>query len=154
MLDKEISGRMMLLDHLFKRRIREETAEFDLSHGKLPVLEYIIRSPGSTQRELASFMIHSPASITQVTKKLEQQGMIERRQDPDDLRCNRLYPTELGIKAANVNRAVFNKADQDMLSGFTDEEIELLAVFLSRMAKNLNICYDYPLTPPWKENET
>ena len=102
MQDREIIARMMLLNLLRCRRLRERTAGSGLYDGQLPILECLIDCPGSTQIQLAERLAVTPASIAQSTKRLQRAGLIEKRVDENNLRCNRLYATESGAAVWGV----------------------------------------------------
>lgn len=141
----------MLLNVLRGRRLRERNTGCGLHDGQLPVLECLIASPGCTQRQLARRLVVTPASIAQSTKRLQRAGLIEKRVEQDNLRCNRLYATENGIALAQEYRRNLDILDAETLHGFSVEEMQLLAGLLDRMIANINPEH-LSFSPPWKEN--
>ena len=81
---------------------------------------------------------HLKAPTVSVTLgRMENEGLVERRQDPMDLRTTRVYLTELG-KAHN--RRVCERLrglDTELMEGFSEEESELLKKLLERMRDNI-----------------
>ncbi len=152
MQDREIIARLMLLNLLRCRRLREKTAGGGLYDGQLPVLECLIACPGSTQIQLAERLVVTPASIAQSTKRLQRAGLIEKRVDESNLRCNRLYATESGVAVAKSYRQEFDLLDAETLSGLTAQDKKTLADLLERMIANLNYeKLDY--LRPWEETD-
>ena len=150
MQDREIIARMMLLNLLRCRRLRERTAGSGLYDGQLPILECLIDCPGSTQIQLAERLAVTPASIAQSTKRLQRAGLIEKRVDENNLRCNRLYATESGASVAKAYRQEFDQLDAETLAGLSYDDRKTLSELLERMGANLNYeKLDY--LPPWKE---
>jgi DNA-binding MarR family transcriptional regulator len=54
-------------------------------------LARLARQPGLSQNELASAAEVEPITIARTIDRLEAQGLVERRRDPQDRRINRLY---------------------------------------------------------------
>ncbi len=137
MTDGELGGRILLLNILRRNMMREETADCQLYHGQFPVLETIIHCPDTTQAMLAEQLHVTPASIALSTKRLEKAGLIERRVDPENRRCNLLQATEAGRVAADVYRRGFDAVEARTLAGFSEEDKQRLMELLNRMIKNL-----------------
>jgi MarR family transcriptional regulator, transcriptional regulator for hemolysin len=57
------------------------------------VLIRLDRSEGLKQSELAEILDLQPISLTRLLDRLAENGLIERRADPNDRRANRLYLT-------------------------------------------------------------
>ena len=57
------------------------------------MLVRIDRSEGLKQSELAEILDLQPISLTRLLDRLADNGLIERRADPNDRRANRLYLT-------------------------------------------------------------
>ncbi|MDO4572582.1 MAG: MarR family winged helix-turn-helix transcriptional regulator, partial [Clostridia bacterium] len=112
----------------------------------------IIRRPDCTQALLAEQLRVTPASIALSTKRLEKAGLIERRVDPDNRRCNRLRSTDEGAHAADTYRQCFNAVDSRTFRGFSEEERAQLASYLDRMIKNIAGSDTVPLFPFCKED--
>lgn len=149
--NREVTGRLMLLHLLRGKRLRERTSGGGLYDGQLPILEFLIHSPGCTQCQIAHWLCVSPASIAQSTKRLQKAGLIEKRVDADNLRCNRLYATESGIATAQEYRKTFDVLDDETLHGFSEEDMRLAVDLLDRMIANVNREH-LPFNAPWKEN--
>ena len=147
-----VIGRLMLLNVLRGKRLRERTSGCALHVGQLPVLECVIASPGCTQHQLASRLMVTPASIAQSTKRLQRAGLIEKRVDEENLRCNRLYATAEGVALAREHRESFDQLNEEPLRGFSEAELCELAALLERMIDNINDD-GVSLNPPWKEKK-
>lgn len=150
MQDREIIGRLILLNILRSKRRREHLSGCELYDGQFPVLECLILSPGSTQQQLAQQLGVTPASIAQSTKRLQKAGLIEKRVENNNLRCNRLYATEYGLATAQEYRRTFELLDAQTLQGLSEEAKQQLVSLLDRMVANINY-EDMPICPPWRK---
>jgi DNA-binding MarR family transcriptional regulator len=77
------------------------------------VLLNISREHGTPATKIAPLLGMEPRSLTRLIKKLEEEGFVSRRDDPEDKRSVRIYLTEKGAeqkKMAKANVEVFNDA--------------------------------------------
>lgn len=133
-----VVGRLEKLSILRRMEANRISAEAGLYMGQLPILEYIIHHDGCTQREIADILSVSPASIATSTKRLQKAGLIKKQIDEENLRKNMLSVTEKGIELAKKCRESFNKFDQRLFSGFSNEELFLIKEHLDRLISNIS----------------
>jgi MarR family transcriptional regulator for hemolysin len=62
-----------------------------ISRAQWTVLVRLERTEGLNQAELAELLDLQPITLTRLLDKLDENGLIERRADPNDRRANRLY---------------------------------------------------------------
>lgn len=120
--------------------------DIGLYRGQPPLLHELWIREGCTQTELAEGMCVAPATVTNMLQHMQENGMVERRPDADDQRVTRVYLTPAGrdIRVAVVQRE--NLVGQELLDGFTSDEIGLLSGLLTRMRDNLQkINRDQPI---------
>src|SRR5215831_9508844 len=68
-------------------------AQFGMTRAKWAVLARLDRFEGLKQTDLADMLDLQPISLTRLLDGLADNGLIERRPDPDDRRAKRLYLT-------------------------------------------------------------
>jgi MarR family transcriptional regulator, transcriptional regulator for hemolysin len=69
----------------------QRARQFGISRAQWAVLVRLDRSEGLKQSELAEILDLQPISLTRLLDRLAENGLIERRPDPNDRRANRLY---------------------------------------------------------------
>ena len=69
----------------------QRARQFGISRAQWAVLVRIDRTEGLKQSELAEILDLQPISLTRLLDRLAENGLIERRPDPNDRRANRLY---------------------------------------------------------------
>ena len=102
----------------------------------------LAREDGCCQLDLVRKTHLKPPTVSVTLKRLEADGLVERRADPMDLRVTRVY---LSPKGQEHNRRVISRlheTDAELMQGFSEEEISQLLHFLERMRNN--ILPDYP----------
>ncbi|MBQ9197715.1 MAG: MarR family transcriptional regulator [Clostridia bacterium] len=112
--------------------------QYGLHPGQPEMLCYVQMHPGCSQRQIAEDAGVSAASIAASFKRMENAGLIRRRTDTADLRCNRVYITERGESAIQSCMRDMERLNQQMLQDLNDEEMETLLRCLSKINQNLS----------------
>ena len=87
---REIAFTIMDVARLLKTYADQRGRQFGTSRAQWAVLVRIYRSEGLKQSEILDLQ---PISLTRMLDRLADNGLIERRPDPNDRRANRLYLT-------------------------------------------------------------
>ena len=90
-INREIAFTIMDVARLLKTYADQRARQFGISRAQWAVLVRIDRSEGLKQSELAELLDLQPISLTRLLDRLADNGLIERRADPNDRRANRLY---------------------------------------------------------------
>ncbi|WP_438433938.1 MarR family winged helix-turn-helix transcriptional regulator [Gorillibacterium sp. sgz500922] len=133
------------LYHLFSQtirlhfmRIHSHLEKIGLYPGQHPVLFILKRHrEGLSQKELSLHMKIKPATITVMLKRLENNGVIERRPDSIDQRVTRVYLTEKGHEMADRMVEALHEVEQECFRNFTVEEQALLRRLFMQLRDNL-----------------
>lgn len=133
----EIGRRFSMLNLLRRIELHRATTDVGLHLGQLPVMEYIIRNEGCTQIEIADTLKVTPASIAISTKRLQKAGLIQKKTDENNLRCNKLSATQKGIELSQNCRDRFNEFDKKLFAGFSDQELLIMKDHLDRLMNNI-----------------
>lgn len=88
-----------------------------LDHGVTVTMGFVLlnisREHGTPATKIAPLLGMEPRSLTRLIKKLEEDGLVSRRADPEDKRSVRIYLTEKGAESKHVAKAqveMFNDA--------------------------------------------
>jgi DNA-binding MarR family transcriptional regulator len=98
------AARLQVTTTRLARRLRRE-AGARLTPSQLSVMASIDRSGPITLGALAECERVAPPTITRVVAKLEADGLVERRADPDDRRVARVVTTSDGERLLAESRA-------------------------------------------------
>ncbi len=88
---REIAFTIMDVARMLKTYADQRARQFGISRAQWAVLIRIERCEGLKQTELAEALDLQPISLTRLLDRLADNGLIERRADPNDRRANRLY---------------------------------------------------------------
>ena len=133
MVLNEVSRLCMTLLH----QMSGEDPHSSKQHSRRLILMKLAREDGVTQCELVNESKMTAATISVTLKNLEQEGLVERRSDSEDMRATRVYLTAKGREVDEKNRARIRTVDGVMMSGLSPEEQETLMALLMKMRENL-----------------
>ncbi|MCX7296123.1 MAG: MarR family transcriptional regulator [Hyphomicrobiales bacterium] len=88
---REIPFMIMDVARMLRTYADQRARQFGISRAQWTVLIRIDRTEGLKQSELADILDMQPISLTRLLDRLAENGLIERRADPNDRRANRLY---------------------------------------------------------------
>ncbi len=143
------------LHHLFFQCISKALGNPFVHPGQAGLLSCLLDKGSVSQGELCRTLKVSAAAVAVSLRRLEQQGMITRHQNPGDLREKLLRLTPLGIQTANDIRSAVSKVQGHAIQGFSPEEMEHMLGYLSRIIDNLNTFLEteHPEHPRTRQGE-
>jgi MarR family transcriptional regulator for hemolysin len=92
-IQREIAFTLMDVARMLRTYADQRGRQFGISRAQWTVLVRLDRQEGLKQSELAEILDLQPISLTRLLDRLAENGLIERRPDPNDRRANRLYLT-------------------------------------------------------------
>ncbi|RLQ90140.1 MarR family transcriptional regulator [Planomicrobium sp. Y74] len=114
-----------------------EFKELDLTKGQYLYLVRICENPGIIQEQLLELIKVDRSTATRAIQKLELNGFLEKKNDPDNKKIKRLFPTDKGQDAYPFIKRENDYSNHVALEGFTEKEAELAASLLQRIRKNV-----------------
>ena len=111
--------------------------EIGLCGGQQFVLHALWAEEGITHSELAERLKVRPATVTNMLKRMEKAGLVERRQDTKDQRVSRAYLTDAGLDIRDAVEETWRELERQAFSGFSSEERDSLDQLLIRTRENL-----------------
>ncbi|MGN0838210.1 MAG: MarR family winged helix-turn-helix transcriptional regulator [Pyramidobacter sp.] len=105
-LDEKIDAlyRYQSVMNCYSLMVRDYGTGITLSEVEAHTLNSIQQEEGLTSKRLAEISDRTKSSISQITSKLEKNGLIRREVNPENKREYRLYLTELGEKTCEAHR--------------------------------------------------
>ncbi len=100
--------------------------------------ERIERAEGLTQAQLADDLDLEPIAVGRVIDRLEAAGFVERRADPDDRRCWRLYLASKSAEVMVEMKSIAAVLRDDVLVGVSAEDFAVTMRVLAKVKDTLN----------------
>lgn len=120
-----------------------EFKKIDLARGQFVYLVRIYEHPGIIARDLAKLILMDKTTIARAVAKLERDGLIVRRPDPQNLRIKRMYVTEKGARLYSFIIRENKHSNEVALQGFTPEEAQQAHDYLKRMRQNVEKDWEF-----------
>lgn len=108
-----------------------------VSRAQWTVLVRLERTEGLKQSELAEILDLQPISLTRLLDRLDENGLIERRADPNDRRVNRLYLKPAARPLLKQLAALGEALMGTVLEGIEPESMERMLRDLKVVKNNL-----------------
>ena len=118
-----------------KRELIAAGAE-QIKPAYLGVLLVLWSEDGLKGVELGRRVGLEPSTMTGLLDRMERDGLLERRADPDDRRAQRIHLTDEGRAASGPVNAVVDRALTTMFEGIEEQAIEGLKQTLRRVLQN------------------
>jgi len=135
---QETTGYMLAQTcRLLRSQIRVLLGEIGLCRGQQFVLHTLWVEEGITHSELAERLKIRPATVTNMLKRMEKAGLVERRQDTKDQRVSRAYLTGAGLDIRDAVEETWRELERRAFSGFSSEELDSLSQLLIKIQENL-----------------
>lgn len=136
-LKREFAFTIMDVARLMKTYADQRARQFGISRAQWAVLIRIERTEGLKQSELAEMLDLQPISLTRLLDRLAENGLIERRADPNDRRANRLYLKPAAKPLLGQLAALGTDMMGTVLKGVDEPAIERMLKELGRVKSNL-----------------
>ena len=120
-----------------------EFKEYDLTKGQYLYLVRICENPGIIQEKLAEMIKVDRTTAARAIKKLEMNGFIEKKDDQDNQKIKKLFPTVKGKNVYPFIRRENDYSNMVALSGFSETEVETIFNLLQRVRKNIEIDWEF-----------
>lgn len=105
----------------FEARLAAELATYGLSVSTFRLVGELLHAPdGLRQGELARRLGVRPPTVSAAVKKLERDGMVVRRTDPDDPRARRVFLSDSADLSAGLD--VLGRLERRMMDGLSPTE--------------------------------
>ena len=137
MQNEELFLRMALAHALWRTALNRERERLHQKLIPVPLMAYILEHPGCTQGEVAAWLYISAASVATSCKRLEKEGLLERRVDPGNRRKNQLFVTEEGAALTKEKRAMLNRVNAWTFADIDEEDLMAFSRVLDKMMDNL-----------------
>ena len=134
---REFAFTIMDVARLLKTYADQRARQFGISRAQWAVLVRIDRHEGLKQTELADILDLQPISLTRLLDRLAENGLIERRDDPNDRRANRLYLTPAAKPLLDQLADLGADMMETVLGGISTASIERMLKELGAVKDNL-----------------
>ena len=106
-----------------------------VSSAQAGVLFLLAARGTATIGEIAAELKVAPAAVTNLSKRMQAAGLVERMADEHDARLTRLRMTPAGEQAGATAREALAELNQRITRGFSHAELAVVARWLEQVAE-------------------
>jgi MarR family transcriptional regulator for hemolysin len=136
-VQREIAFTIMDVARLLKTHADQRARQYGMTRAQWAVLFRLDHSEGLKQSELAELLDLQPITLTRLLDRLADNGLIERRADPNDRRANRLFLTPAARPLLERLSALSTDMMASVLDGLDAKSLERLLRDLGLVKENL-----------------
>lgn len=138
-MDNEIKNVFFDIEMLRRRLIRPFFIELGLTVGQgQPRILKELREHGiMNQKELADACLMDVTTMSRTLDRMEKDGLLKRENNPVSRRSWNVLLTDYGSQKADEVIKIFNKVDDVIFKGFSEEEIKMLSSMTDKVENNL-----------------
>ncbi len=125
------------ISRLFDARVRRETERAGFPQGYRRIVFHLSHNEKLTLNELAKLTHMKAPSISVQLQKMEQEKLITRKADENDLRKSYISLTEKGRECEKFFISKCKETEKVMFRNFSDNEMEILKGYLKKITENL-----------------
>jgi MarR family transcriptional regulator, transcriptional regulator for hemolysin len=122
---------------LLKTYADQRARRLGITRAQWAVMARLEHHEGLKQAELAEMLDLQPITLTRLVDRLCQNGMVERRPDPNDRRAKRLHLTPLARPLMDRLAELGGEVMETVLEGFDLATVERMILELSVAKENL-----------------
>ena len=134
---REAALRIVETSRLLRSLVEQRLRPFGMSRAQFVCLSKLERNDGLVQTELADILEVQPIAMVRLADQLAAEGLVERRQDAQDRRCNRLHITDKGRTALAAMEDFKSGLGHEVFEGIASSDVERLLSTLNHLHNNV-----------------
>lgn len=134
---REASLRIIETSRLLRCVVEQRLKPFGMTRAQYVTLLKLEARSDLTQNELADILEIQPIAMVRVIDQLSVDGLVERRQDLLDRRCNRLSITEKGRSRLVELSGFRERLGTELFTGIGEDDLRHLLRTLEKLHHNI-----------------
>ncbi|MEP5153360.1 MarR family transcriptional regulator [Planktotalea sp.] len=117
--------------------VEDKVRSKGLNVPRLRVLAALAVEGSKSVNDLSVYAISEQSTISRLLDQMTQEGLVERKPNPNDNRSRVISLTPLGYETYQSTFPIMLAAEADMMQGFSPAERAMALEFLQRMLNNI-----------------
>lgn len=122
---------------MVSRKILSEASQIGLTSGQPKVLDFLLKYQEADQKTIAAYCEIEPATVGSILLRMEENGLVTRRQRNGNRRSLYVSLTASGLEAAKKMKVIFQNAEEEAVKGLTEDEIRSLKEILNKLCDTM-----------------
>lgn len=129
---------LMKTHSMLSRGILSEAAKIGLTPGQPKILEFLLAKTEADQKTIAAYCEIEPATVGSILLRMEDAGLVVRRQHAGNRRSLYVSLTESGQQAAMSMEHIFEQQEDWAIADLAPEEVQHLKITLRKMCSTMS----------------
>lgn len=134
---REAALRIVETSRLLRSLVEQRLRPFGMSRVQFACLSKLELNDGLVQTELAEMLEVQPIAMVRLADQLAADGLIVRRPDPEDRRCNRLHITAKGRETIARMADFKDQLGAEVFRGIAKDDVDQLLNTLNTLHGNV-----------------
>ncbi|PBJ02528.1 MarR family winged helix-turn-helix transcriptional regulator [Pseudomonas sp. ACN5] len=130
---------------LMRKRFEQWARAADLTRSQWQVLAKLSIHEGIHQKGLADLLEIESVTLVRLLDKMQERGLVERRNHPTDRRCSLLFLTPAAHPLLQFMRIIGEQTRRETMADFSPQEHDQLLHYLERMREHLLMACGQPV---------
>ena len=128
---------LMKAQAMFSRKVLWEAGKLGLTPGQPKILDFLLQYKEADQKTIAAYCEIEQTTVGSILLRMENAGLVQRRQKDGNRRSLYVSLTQSGIQAAEQMMDIFQTVEMEAVADLSPEEEEALCRLLNRICGNL-----------------
>lgn len=124
---------------MLSRNILSKANKIGLTPGQPKILDFLLKFGEADQKTIAAYCEIEPATVGSILLRMEENGLVLRRQKNGNRRSLYVSLTEKGKISAENLMNIFNESEKMAVSNMTNEEIKALKEMLCKLCDTIKL---------------
>lgn len=137
---KNVTSNLCNMSNKMRRKLDNLAPNTGLSGAQSRVLHYVIEYSDHEifQKDVMEAFGLRSSTATELLKKMEDNGLIQRIPCPYDARLKRIVPSEAALEHKEAVEAGLDELEKQLTQGISREDLEQFNRILKRMISNIS----------------
>lgn len=136
-LRRDAGLRIIETSRLLRSLVEQRLKPYGMTRAQYATLARLDRQDGLVQSELADMLEVQPIAMVRLADHLEGEGLIERRPDPQDRRCNRLHLTDAGRDRVAGLASFKAELAEELFDNISEAALDQMLRTLDQLHRNI-----------------
>lgn len=115
---------------------------YSIHPGQIPMLFVVSKRPGAIQREIANIMDLEPGTVAVMLKRMEKNGLVQRKADDKDRRILKVHLTPKAQEILEIVQAILKELECELMNSLSKDEQNTLILILNKLHACLDKKFD------------
>jgi len=134
---REAATRIIETSRLLRSLVEQRLKPYGMTRAQFATLSRLERQDGLAQHELAESLEVQPIAMVRLVDQLSADDLVERRADPADRRCNRLFLTGAGRERLKELADFKSGLGSELFEGIGEDAIRQVLETLGQLHSNI-----------------